>query len=224
MDNSNGGNGRTLFVMVVGALAAWGLKKLWDMPLPSSTIHADVPPAIEPQGQRSQVPEATPQENNGGGGADGNRASSDRDAQIAKAVAELLAVKSPVSAPSSSHLPPMDFPLSQVIPHPSATVILGHRGSGKSGLAVRLQELRRDAVCHRFASKGRAPAAALVRAGKRPAGGAGQCDDLFPGIVSHVSRQVVSVSTRPRNRRSCEPLQASPAKSHFRRPKCGPYR
>ncbi|MCH9036417.1 MAG: helix-turn-helix domain-containing protein [Chloroflexi bacterium] len=40
--------------------------------------------------------------------------------------------------------PPVDFALASLIPHPSVILIVGHRGSGKSALAVRIQELKQD--------------------------------------------------------------------------------
>lgn len=42
------------------------------------------------------------------------------------------------------YMPPVDEVLAQLTVHPSVILILGHRGSGKTALAVRYQELRRD--------------------------------------------------------------------------------
>ena len=44
---------------------------------------------------------------------------------------------------------PSDTPLARLISHPSVILIIGHRGSGKSALACRVQELKRDiAPCY----------------------------------------------------------------------------
>ena len=42
------------------------------------------------------------------------------------------------------YVPPVDEPLARLVHHPSVVLILGHRGSGKTALAIRLQELLRD--------------------------------------------------------------------------------
>jgi hypothetical protein len=43
-----------------------------------------------------------------------------------------------------AYTPPVDEALARLVHHPAVVLILGHRGSGKSALAVRLQELLRD--------------------------------------------------------------------------------
>jgi len=40
--------------------------------------------------------------------------------------------------------PPVDAAVARLIHHPSVVLIVGHRGSGKSALACRLQELKQD--------------------------------------------------------------------------------
>ena len=48
-------------------------------------------------------------------------------------------------APSlQGYIPPVDDVLARLVRHPSVILILGHRGSGKTALAVRLQELLQD--------------------------------------------------------------------------------
>ena len=50
-----------------------------------------------------------------------------------------------IRAPSLlQHVPPVDEPLAQLVHHPSVVLILGHRDSGKTALAIRLQELLRS--------------------------------------------------------------------------------
>ena len=46
--------------------------------------------------------------------------------------------------PSPAYTPPLDEPLARLLDHPAVILILGHRGSGKTALAFRLQELLRD--------------------------------------------------------------------------------
>ncbi len=46
----------------------------------------------------------------------------------------------------SAYTPDLDEPLARLVRHPAVILILGHRGSGKTALAVRLQELLRDAA------------------------------------------------------------------------------
>ncbi len=46
----------------------------------------------------------------------------------------------------SAYTPDLDEPLARLVRHPAVILILGHRGSGKTVLAVRLQELLRDAA------------------------------------------------------------------------------
>ena len=53
----------------------------------------------------------------------------------------LSALGSPASVPPKE---PPDSALARILHHPSVILILGHRGSGKSVLACRLQELLRD--------------------------------------------------------------------------------
>ena len=48
--------------------------------------------------------------------------------------------------PSPAYTPPLDEPLARLLVHPAVILILGHRGSGKTALAFRIQELRRDGV------------------------------------------------------------------------------
>ena len=43
-----------------------------------------------------------------------------------------------------TYSPAVDEPIAQLLHHPSVVLILGHRGSGKTALAARLQELLRD--------------------------------------------------------------------------------
>ncbi len=43
-----------------------------------------------------------------------------------------------------AYVPPVDDPLARLVTHPAVVLVLGHRGSGKSALAIRLQELLRD--------------------------------------------------------------------------------
>jgi len=61
---------------------------------------------------------------------------------LEKLLAALKNHSDPQTAPFPT--PPVDEALSRLIHHPSVILILGHRGSGKSALAVRLQELLRD--------------------------------------------------------------------------------
>jgi len=42
------------------------------------------------------------------------------------------------------YTPPIDETLARLVKHPSVVLILGHRGNGKTALAIRLQELLRD--------------------------------------------------------------------------------
>ena len=42
------------------------------------------------------------------------------------------------------YIPPVDEALARLVHHPSVILILGHRGSGKTALAIRIQELLRD--------------------------------------------------------------------------------
>ena len=51
---------------------------------------------------------------------------------------------SPTTVPA--YTPAVDEVLARLVDHPAIVLILGHRGSGKSALAVRLQELLRDAA------------------------------------------------------------------------------
>jgi len=44
----------------------------------------------------------------------------------------------------TTHTSPVDEPLARLINHPSVILVTGRRGSGKSALAIRLQELLRD--------------------------------------------------------------------------------
>jgi len=44
------------------------------------------------------------------------------------------------------YIPPPDMALFQLLPHPGVYLLLGHRGSGKTALAFRIQELGRDGV------------------------------------------------------------------------------
>ena len=46
----------------------------------------------------------------------------------------------------SAYTPDLDESLARLVRHPAVILILGHRGSGKTALAVRLQELLRDAA------------------------------------------------------------------------------
>ncbi len=46
----------------------------------------------------------------------------------------------------SAYTSALDEPLARLVRHPAVILILGHRGSGKTALAVRLQELLRDAA------------------------------------------------------------------------------
>jgi len=50
----------------------------------------------------------------------------------------------PLPERTPAYTPPVDESLAQLVNHPSVGLILGHRGSGKSALAIRLQELLRD--------------------------------------------------------------------------------
>ncbi len=43
-----------------------------------------------------------------------------------------------------TYSPAVDEPIAQLLHHPTVVLILGHRGSGKTALAARLQELLRD--------------------------------------------------------------------------------
>ena len=47
------------------------------------------------------------------------------------------------SPPAPTYTPPVDLTLLDVVNHPSVIVVLGHRGSGKTALALRIQELLR---------------------------------------------------------------------------------
>ena len=47
-------------------------------------------------------------------------------------------------ATAQVHTPPSDEPLAYLMHRPSVILILGHRGNGKTALALRLQELLRD--------------------------------------------------------------------------------
>ena len=51
---------------------------------------------------------------------------------------------SAASTEMPTFIPPVDMALTRLIDHPSIIVILGHRGSGKTALAFRTQELLRD--------------------------------------------------------------------------------
>ncbi len=46
--------------------------------------------------------------------------------------------------PPPAYTPQVDEPLARLLDHPAVILILGHRGSGKTALAFRLQELLRD--------------------------------------------------------------------------------
>ncbi|MDA1128805.1 MAG: helix-turn-helix domain-containing protein [Chloroflexi bacterium] len=46
--------------------------------------------------------------------------------------------------PAPEYTPAIDENLARLVHHPSVILILGHRGNGKTGLAIRLQELLRD--------------------------------------------------------------------------------
>lgn len=46
--------------------------------------------------------------------------------------------------PQPLNHPPVDQPLAHLVNHPAIVLIVGHRGSGKTGLALRLQELLQD--------------------------------------------------------------------------------
>ena len=73
---------------------------------------------------------------------------------LAKILAELKATSGGAAPDGASpggpalqvqvYTPPVDEALARLVHHPAAVLILGHRGSGKSALAVRLQELLRD--------------------------------------------------------------------------------
>ena len=43
-----------------------------------------------------------------------------------------------------AYTPPPDIGLANLVPHPAIVLIIGHRDAGKTALANRLQELKRD--------------------------------------------------------------------------------
>ncbi len=45
---------------------------------------------------------------------------------------------------ANAYTPPPDIGLANLIPHPAAVLIIGHRDAGKTALANRLQDLKRD--------------------------------------------------------------------------------
>ena len=66
------------------------------------------------------------------------------DYGLGELIANLKLSSADTAVPVPAYTPPVDEALARLLRHPAVILILGHRGSGKSALAVRLQELLRD--------------------------------------------------------------------------------
>ena len=66
------------------------------------------------------------------------------NSDFAKILADLKARPDWPAVKVQAYTPPVDEALARLLHHPAVVLIVGHRGSGKSALAVRLQELLRD--------------------------------------------------------------------------------